>query len=224
MNRGTPSSNNSTQPSYGFALGGAALVIGVLMLLHPMPEARSLEEFATGIQRIATRLSAVHGGAIVGEWVAVVGLLGLCDRLGFTKLAVRAGLVAFTVGIALISINACLNGFILPRLLASRVDETTLSPAELRPLLGLWQQSNAVLSQLCIIACSIGMILWSSQMLGKDRGVIAYGMIGMVGGALPLISLFASKYLQHIDSFALFVFCQCAWYGVVAIQLIRGRF
>lgn len=190
----------------GVALIGAAAGTVLAMSHHPTT-------LASGD---ASRV--VHSLLILFLALMAFGLIRFAGRLGISRAAVLAGLIAYAIAFFAHIGAATISGFIVPAL-ADR-GFITESPDILR----LTWEANQALAWLGVFATGAAFGFWSLEVLrckGLDDRVL--GVLGLVAGFLP-IPLLASGSLGMNAAGAYIVYgVHVAWTALVGLQLCRGK-
>ena len=118
--------SESPQPDATAAvlLAGPALLLLVLVLHHPvLPSGptvgRAAEGVAAGIVHLGPALASVHGAMLVLLAAQTLGYARFSARLGWGRLPVAAGFLAYAAGAGLAAVPALLDGFVTPVLAAA---------------------------------------------------------------------------------------------------------
>ena len=100
----------------GVLLLAGSLATVALMTQHPTV---SSHELGSVLEQIAAQARAnrfVHGAVIASSAIITIGLTGLAGRLGWRSLRVRAGALAWLLGLLSFAGAALVNGFVLTSL------------------------------------------------------------------------------------------------------------
>ena len=214
-------SHSSGQPA-GIALIAGSIVMLVFLAMHPTAHAHAGADRAAEISEIAGRNAIVHGTLIANQALILLGLLGLADRLGMRRLAVRAGVIAFAMGTIGIMGAALINGFAVPAMIAGDASSDASDPA-VNAVISLAHHAAMALIYMGISAVCAAVLAWSAVLLRRGGPGSALGWLGMVCGALPVLGLVSGH--MHVDLHGMIGFAalQAIWYVAIAVQLIRGR-
>jgi hypothetical protein len=214
------STHEAPRPDAASALciaAGSVLSVA-LMLFHPTTAgsgAAAIEEMA----REAARSGWVHGGLVALLALLLAGYAGLAHALGPRSPAVRAGVVAYLLGVLLLSGAALVNGFVVPRLAARYAGLPDPEIQPLVPLLRLCFQTNQTLAQAGTIALSAAIAAWSAVLLRRARAI---GALGLFVGAAPIVGLVSGHLRLHLHGMGAVVLAQAVWGVCVAVWLARG--
>jgi hypothetical protein len=195
----------------GLAIGAGSALSVFLMLHHPR---------STGVIDLASAgeptrhlhgLDPVHAIFIAVLAILTYGFMGLADQMGGRKPLVRAGLIAYLLGMI-----AMLNA-----IMASTVSAN---------------QNFAITG---IVAISAAMLFWSIALLHRKGAPRLAGVVGLAGSAGPAmltlpaavgLSLAATSgavltshpMVLDVTTMTLVVAVQAAWNLVIAVMLFRG--
>jgi hypothetical protein len=216
---------------YAAILAAGALLMLGFMAAHPAIHAHDAAGFLDEMRRKGPLSAVVHGALIAAMLVTLVGLLGVVARLGPRRPAVRAGLIAYSVGTLAHTAAATINGFVVPGITArfaaapahghAAPDPAAVQAAaldQLRPILVLCGETNGAAARLGVAAMSAAILLWSFRLL-RDRGVARLvGASGLVCGAIPPTA-FAAGLAMDVHGFMIRVILQSVWYLAAAYWL-----
>jgi hypothetical protein len=209
--------------SAGVAIALASVLSVAFMAHHPTVHAHKPSEFVAEMTLQAAADRVVHGFLIALMGILLYGFTCLASRLGMNSFCVRAGLIAYVVGIIAVIPAALVDGFIIPDF-ASRYQSR---PAEdlqtMQHILTLCGVAIRVCSRAWVVAVSTAVILWSTAFVHRSGLLRAVGIFGWIAGALPLIALFSGYLPMNVHGVLAFIFCQGTWNLAVARLLIRNR-
>jgi hypothetical protein len=205
--------------------GTILLVVTLLEILamahHPTV---GTADIGTAVQRIGTlsRLSGlVHGALIATLLLTLYGLTTFALQRGFARPLIRSGLIAYGSGTIVMIGAALVSGFVIG-------DVATLSPhdtvADLqmdRHVLILCGILNQACANLAVVAMSVGIGLWSIDLL-RDAGSARWiGALGCIVGLVPVVALFSGALRLDVHGMSTVVMIQAAWTLAIAIWLLR---
>ncbi|MEK6703744.1 MAG: hypothetical protein AABZ53_15900 [Planctomycetota bacterium] len=200
----------------GFAVTIAAMAI------HPVAHTHELDGFLREMNEGQLLNRGAHALAIAGICVVFCGFIGLADAMGLRLAAVRCGLVAMGVGVVALIAAATINGQILTNV-AVRYAE--LEPAKQEParaLLVFCMAANHACDHLGVIGMSAAVALWSIVFLSRGRSTRTLGILGVIGGIIPVVALLAGQLPMTVHGFGAFVLVQAVWGVMAALWLLRG--
>jgi hypothetical protein len=211
--------------SAGVAIALASVLSVAFMAHHPTVHVGNPSEFVAQITRQAVADGVVHGFLIALMGVLLFGFTCLASRLGMNSFCVRAGLIAYVIGIIAVIPAALVDGFIIPDF-ASRYQSRPASDLEtMQHILALCGVAIRVCSRAWVVASSTAVIFWSTAFVHRRSGLLrAVGMFGWIAGALPLGALFSGYLPMNVHGVLTFILCQGTWNLTVAALLIRNRF
>jgi hypothetical protein len=202
--------------------GGAALSV-LLMAHHPTILSSTVAGALAQLQHIAFVNRLVHAGLLVVLVAIFVGFLGLADRLGWTRLSVRAAAAFQGCGLVCMIGAALINGFLLSALAGKNIDQPPEVVEALRHLLVSCHLANQTLAQAGTVALSIAILAWSLAMRGAGRAAFALALIGLIVGALPVVLLVGGQLQLDVRGMGGVVVVQALWNIAVAVWLLKQR-
>jgi len=206
----------SRDPVAGTMLIAGALLGVVVMALHPTGQTLA-EDFAR--QARAGRM--VHGIAIASIPIVFLGLLGLWQRLGGTRLA-TAGLVAYAwAGVAVLS-AAVMSGFVSTSLIARVMQADDEAAKGLYH--GLAETSflmNQGYAKVFFVASCAALLLFSAAILVTRRLAAAAGAAGAAIAALLLLLYGAGHLTMDVHGFGAMTIAQSLWFMGIGALLFR---
>lgn len=207
----------------GAALAVASVLTVALMANHPHVHAHDPAEFIDATSRQAPANAFVHGSLIALMGVLVFGYSCLSSRLGMGSPCVRAGLIAYLLGVVAVIPAALTDGFLISEFVARFRDRPAQDLLVMKHVLTLCGLAIRVASRMWVVATSAAVLLWSAHLVGTTGSARAVGILGCVAGAAPVVAL-ASGYLpMNVHGVGAFVLVQAVWGVAVGILLIRGR-
>lgn len=217
--------HNGHDRIYGIILAAASIILAAFMAMHPTVHSHHPQSFIEEMTGIAHVNNIVHGSLMANMGLLVLGLIGVCDRLGWHRLLVRGGFVAYVMGAIGGMFAAIVNGFVVGALVSGAAGDADADTVmeRLRPALDALHLTGEMCSRLFVVAACAAALLWSWAMFMRGGAMRTIGVIGIVAGALPLILLVAGHLHMDVHGFGLFVLMQAIWYIAVASLLIRAR-
>ncbi len=189
----------------GAALIVAAVLSVALMSHHP-----------TSVAAHGSLGVFVHGGMLLLLFVLLTGFTVFAAVRGLGRLAVLAGLVAYTISTFANIGAATINGLVVPALAARDGAE----PGHDVFLLA-WE-SNQALALLAVVAIGIAFLCWSVDLLGERRGgARLLGAAGVAAGVLPAGALLAGGYGMNVQVAFVVYAVHAAWTAAAGAWLLR---
>lgn len=222
-NLATPADNKANERPAGIAIAFAAIAMLLFMMHHPLPLARDTKGFIGEMVHEGLASAIVHGALIGVMGLLLFGFTGLADQLGWYRLSVRAGLIAYAIGLVAMSAAALTDGFILPALAAHYADrlngglETFLASSQLLYL------ALAAAARVGVFGLSLAVLLWSLELIWRARARSAVGALGLIVGISPIILLLMGRLPLSFGGMLAFVVSQAAWYLAIALQMILKK-
>ena len=197
----------------GFALGL------VTMALHPTGR----EVVAAARAGHGAGLNAVvHAMAIVGQGLALAGLLAFTRRFaGGHDVAVGA-FVLYALASVAVLVAASASGFVAPGVLRGLAGADEATSAAAMQALRYTGVLNQAFATVYVLLAGCALLLWAAATLLDRTGGAAFAAAGAcIGGAL--IAGIASGHLRlHIHGFGAVMLAQGAWFGWAALRMWRG--
>ncbi len=213
----TPGSERVT----GAILVAVAALEGVAMAHHPTVGSH---DYAGGLRELGAMAGIsglVHGTLMVMMLVVLHGLIRFALGRGLHRPLIHGGLLAYLVGVLGMLAAALASGFIAPAL-ALHLQASGATEASGAAVLLLPRLFNQALAEAAVVVLSIGIALWSIDLL-RDRGLAqAAGVLGCVVAILPLAG-FASGLLHlNVAGMSAVVLVQALWTAAIGVLLYRG--
>ena len=82
--------------------------------------------------------------------------------------------------------------------------------------------ANHACDHLCIVGMSAGIAAWSLVFLARGRSTRVLGILGVVGGIIPVVALLAGQLPMTVHGFGAFVMVQAIWGVMAALWMLRG--
>lgn len=203
---------------------GAALIAGSIAFLgtaglHPTGSQllASPEAFASH----APINVLAHALGLLATWLTMFGVVGLARRLGTRTPAVLAGVVAFALGAAMISLAAIVDGLVATRFAADYVasSDDALRGA-IRGYVRFCYYLASSLSRYYVTAASLAILLWSwaAWRMRFDR-VLPW--LGAILGVGALAAQMRGHLQMNVHDVILLAAGQGAWMIWVGVALWR---
>jgi hypothetical protein len=217
---GETDDTTDTDRAAGALLLAGSLATLVLMTQHPTISSHEIGPVLEQLAAIAGRNRLVHGAIIASSVLAAIGFSGLAARLGWRSLAVRAGALAWLLGLIAFAGAAIVNGFVITSLAEDYTGKAAATQDTLKPLFRLCHHANQTLAQAGTLAASVAILAWSLALWrGGSRGL---GIFGIVVGLLPIVGLVSGRLSLDLHGMLAVVLAETAWSTAVAVALLRG--
>jgi hypothetical protein len=211
----------STERIQGAALIAGAIALLATGLLHPT--GGQLLASAEGFAHYATTNMLAHSLALLGVWLTTFGVAGVASRLGLRHPSVIAGLVAYGLAVALISMAAVVDGFVATRLAGDFVGTGIAGERDqLRLLMTFCFYVASSLSRVYVTGMAVALLLWSwaAWRTGFDR-VLPW--FGVAIATIALAAQLTGHLRMDVHDVMLLAVGQGAWLVWAGIALCRTR-
>ncbi len=203
------------------AVGFALCSIAILALLGGHPADAGGPALADLLRSEAgnrVRDGLIHGGFIFVSWMLIVCFVFLSQALGFGKVRVVAGLVAFCIGTLALMASMTVDGLVTPAIASRFLDPARSSDlAGARALFLLCGSAIRILMPMGLLFQALAMACWSAALAGPGWRLAAGGF-----GLLTGISYIAATFLlPGLGAMLLMggIALLCLWYLVIAVLL-----
>jgi hypothetical protein len=185
-------------------------------------EGDSIAKFVDG--RLSRRFEnkLVHGTMLVVVGLFVLATSYVASSLGFERICVRAGMVAYGFGALSMAGAASVDGFVFfgwsERLLDTGVQELAVVEA-----MGaiLWE-INRVTALLGVLGMSLGVLLWSLAMLEQKHPWRVPGGLGVCVGLVGVIGVLSGHLEATVLGMIWFVSMQVVWNIFTGLKTIKA--
>ena len=211
-----------------FVTGVVLLVVTLLavaaMAHHPtVSPAPDPQHAIRGVAALGRLSAVVHGALIALMLVTFHCLTEFAWRRGLARPLVRSGLIAYATGVLVMIGAALVSGFVVADVASMIPRETAGDLQVARPLLALCGILNQACADVGAVAMSIGIGLWSLDLL-RERGVArGVGAFGCVVAVVPIVALPAGLIRLDVHGMLQVVLLQAAWNLGIALLLMRER-
>jgi hypothetical protein len=190
---------------------------------HPTVTQHSPGEALAEIVRLAGVDRVVHGALIALLGGLLVGLFAFSMRQGIARSTVVAGLIAYSIGLGTTIGAAVVDGFLVPGVAAQYAGASSDDVKLAIHLLATCALTIQVLTKVGLVATSIGILMWSLNLVRTRGTVRIVGIIGFAAGIIPAsVLLFGAIYLTPSSLGAIFL-AHAIWYFAIAALLMRGE-
>ena len=201
----------------------AAPVLSVFaMAHHPSTGGSGTAERLAEMVRESTISSAVHGALIALMIATLIGFFTVAGLLGWGSARVRAGAIAYSIGVVCMVGAALVSGFIIGALAERYVDATPTEMEVAVPSFHLAHGANQALAKTGAVAMSAGIFFWSWVMLrgaGLQRGLAS---LGLLVGLAPVVGPVSGRLTLDVHGMLLVVVAQSLWTVGVGIWVLRA--
>ena len=218
----TPIVNNATARNAGILLVAATILAVAAMAHHPSVTSPNIAQAIEQIARMSDLSAWVHG-VMIGVLLALLYVFTeFAWRRGITLPLVRAGFIAYIVGVLAMIGAAMMSGFVITQI-ASLIPHAT--DADLRisgQLLILCSVLNHTFASLGVLLMSVGIVFWSLDLLRGPRLARLLAMFGLLVGLFPAATLALGALHLNVPGMTQVVLLQSVWNIGVGLLLIRG--
>lgn len=207
----------------GAVLATATVLEILAMAHHPSVHTPDVAQAVHAISQLAPLGAWVHGVLQALLLIAAYGLSEFVLRRGLRRPLIRAGAIAYGVGVIAMLGAAMVSGFIIADLMTFTPHTTATDLQINAQLLVLCRVLNQSCANFGAVAMSAGIALWSTDLL-RDTG--APRIIGIVGLAVSVAPAFALMFgLMHLDvpGMTAIIVLQAVWNVAVGIAMMRSR-
>ncbi len=203
----------------------AVLIAGPILSVfamahHPTAGGASTAERLASMTRHASLGGFVHGALIVLMVGIFIGLVTFAGILGWRIGRVRAGVIAYSVGVVCMVGAALVSGFLVPGLAERYVDATPAEMEAVVPVLHFCHEANQTLAKAGTMAMSAGIFLWSLVLLTRPGWLRIVGVFGLAVGALPVLGLVLGRLHLDVHGMLLVVLAQAIWTVAIGVWMV----
>jgi hypothetical protein len=215
-----PSLDNAAARSAGIVLIAATFLAVVAMAHHPSVTAPNISKALEQIARMSDLSGWVHG-VLIGVLLATLYVFTeFARRRGLDLPLVRAGLIAYAVGVLAMIDAAMMSGFVITQIASLTPHVTDADLQSSRQLLILCSVLNRTLANFGAVLMSAGILLWSIDLLRSPRLGRVLGMLGILIGLLPAAALALGALKLNVPGMTQVVLLQSVWNIGVGVLLI----
>ena len=210
------------------APAGIAIVVASLLTLLSIAHHPTTSKALSPADAIAAIVASsgsdrmVHA-TVIGTMLAMVfGFTVYTLRRGLHRSAVIGALIAFTFGVATTLGAALIDGFLIPEIASRYAAATADQLTRGAMLLSVCALAIQVATKAGLVGMSLGIVLWSTDLL-FDKGFLRIaGIVGVLAGIVPAVLTLSGGY---IDPHALMIVLviQTIWYLGIATLLLQRR-
>jgi hypothetical protein len=212
-----------TARAAGALLIAASIFELIAMAHHPSVRAADVAQAIVQLREMSAAAAWVHGVLIALMLAGFFALTEFAWQRGITRPAIRAGLIAYAVGVVAMTGAALVDGFVTPRvaMLSPGVSATDLQVTA--QLLKLCMLFNQALASLGAIAMSVGITAWSVDLVRGAGAERALGVFGVAIGLGSAGALIAGVLRLDVHGMMLVLVLQVIWTCGVGVLLLRTR-
>ena len=207
---------------------GALLIVAsifelIAMAHHPSVHAADVAQAIVQLRAVSAAAAWVHGVLIALMLAGFFALTEFAWQRGITRPAIRAGLIAYAVGVVAMTGAALVDGFVTPRvaMLSPGVSATDLQVTA--QLLKLCMVFNQALASLGTVAMSVGITAWSVDLMRGAGAERALGLFGVAIGLGSAGALILGALQLDLHGMMLVLLLQVIWTTGVGVLLLRTR-
>jgi hypothetical protein len=217
-----PAPNNVAARGAGILLIAATILEIAAIAHHPSVASPNIAQAIEQIARMSGLSGWVHG-LLIGLLLAVLYVFTEFSwRRGIAFPLVRFGLIAYLIGVLAMICAAMMSGFVTTKIasLAPHATEADLQYSGL--LLILCSVLNQTFANLGVVLMSVGIVLWSIDLLRSPKLARLIGILGLLIGLLPAAALAYGVLRLDVPGMTQVVLLQSIWNIGVGVLFIRG--
>ena len=215
------SSQVSTRAA-GIVIALSAIVSIVAVALDKTPSGSGALAIMKSMIEIQQSHQVIHMIAMTCLGGLMFGFTTFSQHLGLQRAPVRAGLIAYGFGTMLMLLATVIDGFISTDIALMFVDK---SPEAVQAGFWMIDAMGVVLVDIAKVAWvfqSVAVLFWASALLFEAGFKRAIGVVGLVAGALPAITVFMVGSNMTDQSVVGILVFQAVWNLAAATLLLRG--
>jgi hypothetical protein len=218
----SPIPGNSTARKTGLVLVAATVLEIAAMAHHPSVAAHDVGHAIEEIARLSDLSGWVHGVLIALMLGIFYGLVEFSRRRGIVLPWVRAGLIAYAVGVLAMIGAAMMSGFAIGQVasFAAHLADPDLHASA--QLLNFCVVLNQMCANLGAIMMSLGIVFWSIDLLRGPRLAWLVGIFGLLIGLVPAAALVLGVLHLDVHGMTGVVLLQSVWNIGIGVLLARG--
>ena len=217
-----PILNNVAARNAGILLIAATVLEVAAMAHHPTVTSSNILQAIEQIARMSDLSGWVHG-LLIGLMLTVLYVFTeFGQRRGIALPLVRAGLIAYTIGVLAMMSAAMMSGFVITQVASLTPHATEADLQSSAQLLILCRVLNQTFASLGVVLMSAGIVLWSIDLLRSRQLARLLGVFGLLIGLLPAAALAFGALRLDVPGMTQVVLLQSVWNIGVGVLLIRG--
>ncbi len=189
---------------------------------HPTASSHRIADVIAEIVRLQAADEAVHAVVMTCLAALLFAFTVFALRRGLYRQLVLGGLIAYAIGVGATLGAATVDGFIVPGIAVHVAAADAAALAVAAQLLGACAVTIQALTKVGLVAISLGMLLWSADLVRDPREVRAVGALGF-GAALLPAAIVASGARMDPHLLAIVLIVQTLWYVAIGVLLVREQ-
>ena len=202
-----------------------ALLSLVIVLHHPIlheADRQSASALSHGIGRIETANAVFHGIVLLLLSAQALGLYSFAERLGLSRLSVRAGAMLYGAATIIMFIPGIFDGFVTPLLGTMRANDPASCCGGLAGSLVIEWAIIQAFTKVAFALQALGLLCWSIALLGEKGWRRWTGVVGAMIAIAPLVMLSAMTHSIDPTRLAEIVMFEALWSMAAASMLWSG--
>jgi hypothetical protein len=218
-----PILNNPAARKAGILLMAATVLEIAAMAHHPTVASHDIGPALEQIARMSDLSAWVHGLLIALMLVIFYIFTEFARRRGVALPWVRAGLIAYSVGVLAMIGAALMSGFVITQVasMAAHVPEPDLRSSA--QLINFCAVLNQTFANLGAVLMSLGIVCWSIDLVRSRGFARVVGIFGLLIGLVPAAALVFGALHLNVTGMTQVVLLQSVWYIGIGALLIRGE-
>jgi hypothetical protein len=214
--------NNLAAPKAGILLVVATLLEIAAMAHHPSVHTQDIAQAIEAILRLASLSAWVHGVLIALMLGIFYVLAEFSRRRGIERPWVRAGLIAYAIGVLSMIGAASMSGFVIGHVAAAAPHVADADLRTTAQLLNFCSVLNQTFANLGAILMSLGIVFWSVDLLRTRPLPRLLGLFGLLVGIVPAVALIFGGLHLNVIGMTQVVVLQALWNVGIGVLLVRG--
>jgi len=210
----------------GRSAGGILLVATLLEILamahHPSVSTPDIAQAALQIVRFSKFAALIHCVLMALMLLVVYGFSEFSLRRGLGRPLIRAGAIAYGAGVIAMLGAALVSGFVLPDLASLTRHVTAIDLQINEQLFVLCRVLNQTCASFAVVAMSVGIVLWSIDLLRDSGSRRMVAVLGLLAGAIPAAALLGGWLHLDVHGMTQVSVLQGCWNLAVAVLLMRA--
>jgi hypothetical protein len=208
------------------AAGGIILTATLLEILamahHPSAGTAAIADAPRQIAMLSGLAALVHGVLIGLMLLVAYGLSEFALRRGLRRPLIRAGAIAYGVGVIAMLGATLVSGFVIPDLAASTPHVSPLDLEINAELFVLCRVLNQTCANFGVVAMSAGIVFWSIDLLRDSGSRRLAGVLGCLVGVVPAFALLCGLLQLDVHGMTQVTALQGSWNVAIAVLLMRA--
>lgn len=202
-----------------------ALLSLVIVLHHPVlhdAARQNATALSAGIDRIATGNAVFHGFVLLLLSAQALGLYSFAERLGLSRLWVRAGVMLYGTATVLMFVPGIFDGFVTPLLGARCANDPSFCAGGLAGSLTFEWAAIQAFTKVAFAMQALGLLCWSVALASGDGWRRWSGGVGALLAIAPLVMLGTMTHSIDPTRLAEIIVFEALWAIAAAFTLWRG--